>query len=150
MVGISKIARDITDRKQAAATLRESEERFRLIANSAPVAIWMSGPDKLCTYVNKAWLDFTGRPLKSELGDGWAKGVHPQDLEHCLATYTKAFDRRERYEMEYRLLRHDGEYRWLLSIGVPRFNASRSFTGYIMARVQTSPSKRWPARLSPA
>jgi PAS domain S-box-containing protein len=130
-IGISKISRDITDRNRASAALRESEERFRLIANTAPVAIWMSGTDKLCTYFNKAWLDFTGRPLKSELGNGWTEGVHPEDLASCLDTYTKAFDRRESFDMEYRLRRHDGEYRWIFDMGVPIFNANGSFTGYI-------------------
>ena len=107
------VTADITDLKRAEATLRESEERFRLVANTAPVMIWMSGVDKLCTYVNLPWLEFTGRSFEQELGEGWDEGVHPEDLGRCLDTYTKAFDKRESFRMEYRLRRYDGEYRWL-------------------------------------
>jgi len=131
ILGVSKIARDITLSKKAEAALRESEERFRLVANAAPVMIWMSGPDKLCTYFNEPWLKFTGRAIHAELGNGWAESVHAQDLRSCLETYASAFDRREPFEMEYRLRRHDGEYRWILDLGVPRFQQDGSFAGYI-------------------
>ena len=125
------MAVDITERKQAEQVLREGEERFRVVANTAPVMIWMSGTDKLCTYVNQSWLEFTGRPLQAELGKGWVESVHPEDVRRCMHTYTQAFDRRESFHMEYRLRRHDGEYRWLSDIGVPRFNPDHSFAGYI-------------------
>ncbi len=112
-------------------TVRESEERFRLVANTAPVMIWMSRSDKLCNYFNQPWLEFTGRAVEAELGDGWQEGVHPQDLPDCLDTYARAFDRRESFSMEYRLRRHDGEYRWVFDLGVPRLNHDGTFAGYI-------------------
>jgi PAS domain S-box-containing protein len=131
IVGTSKILRDVTERRQVEQSLLESEKRFRLVANTAPVMIWMSGLDKLCDYFNQPWLEFTGRPLEAELGNGWAERVHPGDLAACLSTYATAFDARQPFEMQYRLRRHDDEYRWLHDDGVPRFNVDGSFAGYI-------------------
>jgi PAS domain S-box-containing protein len=119
------------EREQAAQVVRESEERFRLVADTAPVLIWMSGTDKLCTYFNEPWLDFTGRTREQEIGNGWAEGVHKDDIQRCLGTYTRSFDLRESFEMEYRLRRHDGEYRWIFDRGVPRYTQEGSFAGYI-------------------
>jgi len=113
------------------ATLRESEQRFRIVANAAPVLIWMSSVDKLCTFFNKRWLEFTGRSLEQELGNGWADGVHRDDLQKCLKTYTEAFDARKPFVMQYRLRRNDGEYRWISDDGVPRYDADGAFAGYI-------------------
>jgi PAS domain S-box-containing protein len=93
--------------------------------------IWMAGTDRLCTYVNQRWLEFTGRPLDAELGNGWVEGVHNEDLKRCLETYSEAFDQRQSFTMEYRIRRNDGEYRWILDTGVPRFNADGIFAGYI-------------------
>jgi PAS domain S-box-containing protein len=129
-------------RKRAEAELVESEKRFRLVANGAPVMIWMSGPDKLCTYFNQQWLDFTGRPLEAELGDGWSEGVHPADLKICLDTYVAAFDRREPFTIEYRLQRKAGDYRWVLDTGLPRFNADGSFAGYIGSALDVTERKQ--------
>jgi PAS domain S-box-containing protein len=131
IVGASEIARDITDRMRGEQALLESERRFRLVANTAPVMIWTSSLDKLCDYFNQPWLEFTGRPLGAELGNGWTEGVHPDDFTACLDTYTRAFDARQPFEMQYRLRRHDGEYRWIFDAGVPRFNSDNSFAGYI-------------------
>jgi PAS domain S-box-containing protein len=129
-------------RQRGVDKLRESEQRFRLVADAAPVLIWMSGIDKLCIYFNKPWLDFTGRPLVEELGNGWASGVHPDDLQRCLNTYTQSFDQREKFGMEYRLRRHDGEFRWILDFGVPRFNHDGSFAGYIGSCIDVTQHKR--------
>ena len=127
--------------KRAETQLRESEGRFRLVANTAPVMIWTAGTDRNCSYVNKTWLDFTGRPLEAELGDGWVEGVHPDDSNRCLQTYTEAFNRRESFEMHYRVRRRDGEYRWVLGYGVPRFNSDGTFAGYIGSCVDITERK---------
>jgi PAS domain S-box-containing protein len=113
------------------AALSESEARFRNMADTAPVMIWASGQDKLCTFFNKGWLEFTGRTIQQELGNGWADGVHSEDFSRCYETYSSAFDARRTFVMEYRLRRDDGEYRWLLDRGVPRFEAGGAFVGYI-------------------
>lgn len=132
---------DSNERAQLEQKLRESEERFELIADTAPVLMWMSGTDKLCTYFNRPWLEFTGRSLEQELGNGWADGVHPEDFDRCLETYAQAFDGREKFRMEYRLRRYDGEYRWILDMGVPRFNPDGSFAGYIGISVDVNERK---------
>src|SRR5215467_8866080 len=111
--------------------LRESESRFQIVADAAPVLIWMSGVDKLCTFFNKPWLEFTGRSGEQEIGNGWTAGVHRDDLQQCLQVYTSAFDARQPFVMQYRLRRNDGEYRWLSDQGVPRYDAQGKFAGYI-------------------
>jgi PAS domain S-box-containing protein len=130
------------ERQRAEEELRESEARFRLMADAAPVLIWVSGPDKGCTYFNKPWLAFTGRPLERELCSGWTEGVHPDDLARCLEVYTTHFDGRRPFEMEYRLRRHDGVYRWILDQGVPRFTSDGEFAGYIGACIDVTDRKR--------
>ena len=125
------VSRDVTLRKGVEDALRESEARFRSMADTAPVLIWMSGIDKLCTFFNKGWLDFTGRRLEQELGNGWTEGVHREDFDRCLDVYASSFDARREFTMEYRLRRSDGEYRWLLDTGTPRFAPDGAFLGYI-------------------
>jgi PAS domain S-box-containing protein len=132
------LATVIEERITAETELRESESRFRIVADAAPVLIWMSGVDKLRTFFNKAWLEFTGRVMKEELGSGWADGVHADDLQKCLKTYTEAFDARQPFVMQYRLRRHDGDYRCINDEGVPRFDSKGQFIGYIGSCVDVS------------
>jgi PAS domain S-box-containing protein len=112
---------------------RESEERFRIMADKAPVLIWMAGPDRLRDWFNRPWLEFRGRTMEQELGDGWTEGVHPEDLQSYLDLYNASFDARREFSMEYRLRRHDGEYRWILAKGIPRFGPGglEKFEGFI-------------------
>jgi len=107
------------------------DDRFRIIADTAPVLIWMSGTDKALHFFNKGWLDFTGRTLEQEVGNGWTENIHPEDYERCVGSYLTRFDALEPFEIEYRLRRHDGEYRWILDRGVPRYESDGTFAGYI-------------------
>lgn len=138
---------DITSRKHAEEALLESEQRFRSVADSAPVLIWMSGTDQLCNYFNQTWLNFTGRSFEEELGNGWSEGVHPEDLVRCLELYTTSFAARREFLMEYRLRRWDGEYRWILDRGVPRFAPPGEFLGYIGSCVDITELKRATERI---
>jgi PAS domain S-box-containing protein len=110
---------------------RETEEHFRYLADTVPVMIWTSGVDGGSSYNNKRWMEFTGQSREQTLGKGWADAIHPEDRQRAVETNKRAFDRREPYQREYRLRRHDGEYRWVLGSGVPRFNPDGSFAGYI-------------------
>ena len=111
--------------------LRESEQRFKVITEAMPVMVWMSGTDKLCTYFNKSWLDFVGRTLEQEWGNGWTENVHPDDFERCLQIYVNSFDARQPFEMHYRMRHHTGEFRWILDHGVPRYSPDGTFEGYL-------------------
>jgi PAS domain S-box-containing protein len=123
-----------------------TETEFRILADNAPVMIWRAGPDKLCDWFNKPWLDFTGRTLEQEMGNGWAERVHPDDFDRCLAIYTGSFDRREPFSMEYRLQRHDGAYRWLLDNGRP-FYRDGVFAGYFGSCVDVTEQREHRERL---
>jgi PAS domain S-box-containing protein len=125
------VIEDIQARRAAEAAQRESEARFRSLADTAPVLVWTSGPDAARDFINKPWLDFTGRSVESELGEGWAEGVHPDDRRRATAIYRQAFSARREFRSEYRLRRADGEFRWVLDTGVPRFLADGSFAGYV-------------------
>ena len=142
VIGASTIARDITDRKRADELRRESDERFRVLADSAPVMVWIAGPDSLCTFFNRQWLEFTGRTMEQELGNGWAEGVHPGDVQPCLEYYHASSNARRPFTMEYRLKRADGQYRWLVDTGVPRFGPDGEFLGYIGSCVDISERKQ--------
>ena len=118
------------------------EQKFTLAVERSPVMVWMAGTDKLCTYFNQGWLDFTGRSFRQEIGNGWAEGVHPEDVDHCIAEYHKAFDARQKFELEYRLRRSDGEYRWIIHYGTPRYGITGNFNGYIGSCTDVTELKR--------
>lgn len=133
LIGASKVARDITAQKRTEQALRESEHRYQVVTDASPVMIWMSGTDKLCYYFNKGWLDFVGRTLEQEAGNGWTENVHPDDFEGCLQSYVSNFDARRPFEIEYRLRHHGGQYRWIFDRGVPRYQPDGTFEGYVGA-----------------
>lgn len=105
--------------------------QYRIVVESAPNMIWRAGKDALCDFFNATWLRFTGKTMEQEIGDGWARGVHPDDLERCLKVFLGAFEKRDNFEMIYRLKRHDGEYRWIHDTGVPFHDERNEFAGYI-------------------
>jgi len=108
-----------------------SPQEYAALVEQAPILIWRADLSMGCDYFNERWLQFTGRTLEQERGNGWAEGVHPEDLERCLRIYTSAFAARQPFEMEYRLRRHDGEWRWIFDRGVPSFDDGGRFTGYV-------------------
>ena len=136
------IYRDITEQKRAEERLRESEARFQEMADTAPVLIWMTGTDGLCNYFNKPWLDFTGRSMEQEVGTGWVEGVHPDDVQGCFDGFLPAFNARKPFRIEYRLRRADGEYRWLIESGIPRYTGSGEFAGYIGSNIDITDLRR--------
>ena len=130
------------ERKRAEGALRESEDRFRTMANSAPVMLWVAGPDGLATWFNNGWLEYTGRTMDQELGNGWTEGIHPADFDRCLDNYLSRFATRHPFDVEYRLRRHDGEYCWIFDRGIPRFDPDGAFAGYIGSCIDISDRKR--------
>jgi len=133
---------DITERKLAEEKIKESEERFRLMADTAPVLIWMSGADSMCNYFNKSWINFTGRTLAEEIGEGWMKNLHPNDFTNCIEIYNNAIKVQQEFKMEFRLMCANGEYGWLLNHAVPRFENDGTFLGYIGSCVDITISKK--------
>lgn len=128
--GVVLVFRDITQRKLVEHALREKEERFRTMADTTPVMLWLSGADGLCNFFNQSWLDFTGRTIEQEAGYGWADNVHPDELRRCLDTYVSSLETRKGFTIEYRLRRSDGVYRWVLDSGVPRYTKGGEFIGF--------------------
>ena len=135
------IYRDITEQKRAEARLRESEVRFQAMADTAPVMIWTTGTDGLCNYFSKPWLEFTGRTMEQEVGTGWTQGVHPEDVPRCFDVFLPAFHARKPFRMEYRLRRADGEYRWVIESGIPRYTGQGEFAGYIGSNIDITDLK---------
>jgi len=142
-----KLQQESAQLRQTEQALQESEHLFSTIANASPALVWMSGTDGQCIYFNRPWLDFRGRRLDEELGEGWVEGVHPQDADHCLSTYMAAFAARQPFSMEYRLRRHDGEYRWMVDQGQPRYATDGQFLGYVGTCLDISDRKHDEATL---
>ena len=124
------LKREIQRRIEVEHSLEESDRNFRDMANALPTLIWLADTERLCTFFNRAWLEFTGRALEQELGNGWSSGVHPEELDSCLKTYRDAFDARKPFEMQYRLRHASGEYRWIVDAGTPRYAPDGAFRGY--------------------
>ncbi|TGL62985.1 PAS domain S-box protein [Leptospira sarikeiensis] len=140
-VGSVLVFRDISKEYSLLESVKESESKFKAVANAAPVMIWVSGLDKKCNWFNQTWLDFTGRSMSQELGDGWAEGVHPNDLEHCIQIYTSHFEERKPFSMTYRLKNKKGDWRWIQDNGVPITNESGVFAGFIGSCVDITEAK---------
>jgi PAS domain S-box-containing protein len=141
------LAAVVEDARKKTQILSDSESRFRMMADTAPVLIWMSGADTRFTFFNKGWLDFTGRSAEQELGDGWSEGVHREDLSRCMNVYTGAFAKRAEFVMEYRLRRRDGEYRWITDNGRPRFAPDGTLLGYVGSAFDITDRRKAQARL---
>ena len=148
--GVVCIIHDLTAQKLAEEQLGETERRFQNMADAAPVLLWMAEPDGLCTFFNQTWLDFTGRSMEEEWGVGWAEGIYFEDFQKCMDTYFTAFNARRVFEMEYRLRRRDGEYRWILDRGTPRYTPDGSFAGYIGSCVDITDRKHMEGELRKA
>ena len=131
LIGAVNTLMDLTDFKEAESAMRESEERFRIVADTAPVMIWMSDPEGKCEFLNCEWSKFTGILLEEGLGDGWKKAVHPEDLKKASALFHKAIKNRTDYSTQLRLKRHDGEYRWMMDYAVPRIDENGDLLGFV-------------------
>ncbi len=127
--------------QRSVAALRESEQRFRLLADHAPVLIWLTDEHSRHIWHNQRWLDFTGRSQTTEVGEGWANGLHPEDREWTLRLFHAASETRKEFQLEYRLRRHDGEYRWMMSRGLPRLAEARTFAGFIGSSIDVTDFK---------
>lgn len=133
---------DITEQKKQEQDLKDSVELFQTMADNAPAMIWMSGTDKFNDYFNKTWLEFTGKTIEQESEEGWLGGVYPDDMQRCVDTYEQAFKEQTGFYLEYRLLRHDGQYRWISDNCVPRFSPEGEFLGFISACIDIDDQKR--------
>ncbi len=138
---------DITEEKMQEQELRNSVELFTAMADNVPAMIWMSGEDKFCDFFNKTWLEFTGRTIEEESHEGWLKNVHPDDVEECIDNYSRSFREQKGFYTEYRLKRHDGEYRWVADNSVPRYNINGSFAGFISACIDIDDQKNFREKI---
>jgi len=147
---VTAAIRDVTERKRAQESLERSYAYYLSLFDNFPIPIWRSGSDAKCDYFNRAWLDFTGRTMEQEMGDGWSGGVHPEDLDRCVRTYRDAFAARRPFEMEYRLRRHDGQYRTIVDVGRPIAKLDGTFAGYLGCCYDISDRKRLEEQLRQA
>jgi PAS domain S-box-containing protein len=139
---LARQAADLIERARAEALLREREEQFRFIADTAPVIVWMSDVSKSCTYLNQTWLKVTGQPFDAALRNGWMDRIHPEDVGQCWDSYSRAFERRESFQRDFRLRCYDGEYRWMVSTGAPQYHRDGSFVGYIGFAIDVTEHRR--------
>ena len=130
-ITLFSIIHDITEREKMTELLNDSEIKYRDLADNGQVLVWAADTNKKCNYFNRTWLEFTGRTLEQELGNGWIEGVHPDDLDKCFNTYVSAFDKHESFDMDYRLKNKDGTFHWIQDVGTPRFNSKNIFIGYL-------------------
>lgn len=135
------VAVSIEQRKRIERSLRESEERFRNVADTAPMLIWVTDAKRHCVFCNEGWLTFTGHTMAQVLRDGWMLSVHPEDRQYCISRYHTASETRAQFEMEYRLRRHDGNYRWILHRAVPRYDANGEYLGYVGSAIDVTDRK---------
>jgi PAS domain S-box-containing protein len=140
----------VASAQRARASLAASEDRFRTMADGSPMLVWVVDRDRKATYLNRSWLEFTGRRLEQELGDGWADSVHPEDRERCVQSFFAAFAARGPYQDEYRMRRTDGVYRWLLDKGMPLHDSDGEFQGYIGSCVDITERRAMEERLRAA
>ena len=137
-----QLNREIGQRKSAEEEAQRKEEQFRKLTESSPVLIWMSDKDGMCIYFNKQWLNFRGRTMEQEKGTGWTEGIHPDDKKNTLEIYHSAFNKRESFEIEYRMLNRNNEYRWIYDKGAPMYNNNDKFMGYIGSCIDISKRKK--------
>lgn len=135
-------AEDRRSSRHAQAALRESEERFRTMADSAPVLLWVTEANSACNYVNKPWLEFTGRSLEEQQGSGWRASMHSEDAPAVAESYRQNSVLQRGFQTEYRLCRHDGQWRWMLETATPRFHSDGAFAGYIGSVVDLTERKQ--------
>jgi PAS domain S-box-containing protein len=140
MTVLGKRLADVEDQLHQARLI--AEQRFRALADASPAMIWMAGTDALHTYFNPAWLEFRGRTLDAEAGNGWTEGLHPDDRDLCLETYLKSFSARQRFRMQYRMRAASGDYSWVESVGSPIFNEAGEFAGFVGSASDASNQRR--------
>ena len=140
---ISTLRRRVSDLEAEVERHRHAhEDRFRRLADAAPVMIWAAGLDARCNYFNKAWLDFRGRSFDDEIGNGWTAGLHPDDRDLCMETYIKSFTARQPFRIQYRMERADGQYAWIEDTGVPRYQEDGEFSGFMGSAIDITDRKR--------